>query len=110
MSALCVNEKMTLNHLTRTLTLPGLAIVLLANIFLFIPFAIYMGNTGEFASSIWSILRLFLIPALSTLVILIVTGWLCRGEFKYRYQAFLATVGLLVWLQGNILVWDYGYK
>ena len=86
--------------------LPALLIVL--NIFLFGPFNIYNGNASEFAISLVSILSLYLIPALVLFAILTGIGVLAPGKLHRRYVAIIFVVGVLIWLQGNILVWKYG--
>ena len=87
---------------------PIMAGALVANIFVFVPFTIFLGNTGEFTSSIWSIIRLLTIPGFSLLIVLISIGWLFPAKLKDRYTVLLASLGLLVWFQSNVLLWDYG--
>ena len=89
-------------------SVPVMALILLTHIFLFSPFTIYLGNTGEFSSSIWLVLRLFSIPALSLLTILVVIGWLFPPRIKRLYTVIVAILGILVWFQSNVIVWDYG--
>ncbi len=85
-----------------------LEIILLANIFLFIPVTIYVGNYGEFKTPIWKILHLYSIPALTLLALFAVVGFLIRGELLRRYTVVLAALIVLVWFQGSVVVWDYG--
>ncbi len=86
----------------------GLSIILTANVFLFVPFTLYVGNLGQFVTPFWSILALYSIPALGILGLLIGCGAML-GEVAYRrYTVLIAAVGLLLWLQGNVLVWEYG--
>jgi len=85
---------------------PALLIVL--NIFFFGPFNIYNGNASEFAVSLVSILYLYLLPALVLLTILTGIGLLLPNKLHRRYVAIIFVVGVLIWLQGNILVWKYG--
>ena len=95
-------------QLTHRYSVPVMALVLLAHIFLFTPFTIYLGNTEEFSSSIWVVLRLLSIPALSLLIILVIVGWFFPARIKHHYAVVVAILGILVWFQGNVLVWDYG--
>ncbi|MBC8459032.1 MAG: sulfatase-like hydrolase/transferase [Deltaproteobacteria bacterium] len=85
---------------------PALLIVL--NIFFFGPFNIYNGNASEFAVSLVSILYLYLLPSLVLLSILTGIGLLLPNKLHRRYVAIIFVVGVLIWLQGNILVWKYG--
>jgi hypothetical protein len=86
----------------------GLSIILAAHVFLFVPFTLYVGNLGEFVSPFSSILALYSIPALGILGVLMGFGTML-GEVVYRrYAVLIAAVGLLLWLQGNVLVWEYG--
>ena len=85
---------------------PSLLIVL--NIFLFGPVIIYKGNMDEFAVSLASILSLYLLPALVLFTILTGIGLLLPSKLHRRYIATIFVIGVLIWLQGNILVWQYG--
>jgi len=85
---------------------PALLIVL--NIFLFVPFNIYNGNASEFAVSLSSILAFYSLPAVGILLILIGIGLLLPNNWNRRYAAIIFVLGLLIWLQANILVWKYG--
>jgi len=85
---------------------PSLLIVL--NIFLFGPFIIYKGNMDEFAVSLASILSLYFLPALLLLAILAGIGLLVPSKLHRRYVSIIFVTGVLIWLQGNILVWQYG--
>ena len=86
----------------------GLSLILVANIFLFTPFTLYVGNLDKFTAPIWPMLALYGIPALVLTALLMVIG-MALGEARYRrYAVLIATLGLLVWLQGNALVWEYG--
>ncbi len=86
----------------------GLSIILTAHVFLFVPFTLYVGNLDEFVTPFWSILALYSIPALGILGLLMGFGAML-GEVAYRrYAVLIAAVGLLLWLQGNALVWEYG--
>ncbi len=86
----------------------GLSLILVANVFLFTPFTLYVGNLDEFSTPIWPMLALYGIPALALTGLLMALG-MVLGEARYRrYTVLIATVGLLLWLQGNALVWEYG--
>jgi hypothetical protein len=84
------------------------ALLLCANIFLFCPYTIYQGNLGEFGTSLSTILLDLLIPAGLSLILLAALGMALPDNLNRSYVSVLFMLGLLVWLQGNILVWKYG--
>ncbi len=83
-------------------------ILILSNIFFFGPFTIYQGNLSEFAISFISIIKYFLLPSLILFSILSAVGILLPEKLHKLYVSLLFIFGILIWLQGNILVWDYG--
>ena len=86
----------------------GLSLILVANVFFLTPFTLYVGNLDEFSAPIWPMLGLYGIPALALTGLLMVIG-MALGEARYRrYTVLIATASLLLWLQGNALVWEYG--
>ncbi len=102
------SEDMTNLKIQQALKILGMPAVLAANIFLFVPFTIYVGNLEEFIIPIWSIMKLFSIPAMIVIGLLIIMGgFMSKGGYR-RYTVILAVVSLLIWLQGSILVWEYG--
>ncbi len=82
--------------------------VLAAHLALFTPLTLYLGNSDEFSSGFLTMLPnlLLFLAAFSLLAGLI--GLVLPARAGHRYIAVLAMLGLLVWLQGNFLVWDYG--
>lgn len=86
----------------------GLSVIISANIFLFVPFAIYLGNIEEFVTPVGSLFRLLVIPALALIAILIIVGGMLNASTCRRYTTIIAATGLVLWIQGNILVWNYG--
>jgi len=102
------SEGMTNSRTQQVLKTLGMPVILAANIFLFVPFTIYVGNLEEFTIPIWSIMRLFSIPAMIVIGLLIIMGGFMSKAGYRRYTVLLAVVGLLIWLQGSILVWKYG--
>lgn len=93
-------------HKTFAVLPPTVLIVL--NIFLFGPFNIYKGNISEFAVSLTSILVFYLLPALVLLFILNGIGMFLPKNLHRCYVVVIFVLGVLIWLQGNILVWKYG--
>jgi len=82
--------------------------VLAAHLALFTPLTLYLGNSDEFSSGFLPMLPnlLLFLAAFSLLAGLI--GLLLPARANQRYVALLAMLGLLVWVQGNFLVWNYG--
>jgi len=84
------------------------AVFIVSLIFLFGPFNVYQGNIGEFTVSLTSILSFYLIPALALILILASIGGLLPKNLHQRYVVLIFVFGVLIWLQGNILVWKCG--
>ncbi len=92
----------------QTVKAMGLGAILASNIFLFAPFTLYVGNLDEFAVSFSTILSFYLRPALFLIAAFALVGVLLVPSIFGRYLALLAVIGVLLWFQANILVWDYG--
>jgi len=90
------------------LNLLVLSVILTAHVFLFVPFTLYTGNIEEFTAPAWSILRLICIPALAITALLVIIGGFMKGVSYRRYIVLIATAGILFWVQGYLLVWEYG--
>ena len=84
------------------------SLFLVFNIFFFGPYTIFQGNLDEFSVPLLSILRSLLLPALGLLVLLSLIGLLLSARAQRLYVSIIFVVGVLVWLQGNFLVWKYG--
>ena len=84
------------------------ALLVLGNLFLFGPATIFRGNTTEFSSSFVEILQLYSKPFILAFLGLTLLGFILPRKLIAKYLALLFTLGLLLWLQGNFLVWDYG--
>jgi hypothetical protein len=82
--------------------------ILVLSVSVFIPLTVYVGNRGEFAASYYDFLLTILPYAAIIITGIALLGSLLGGAAYRRYLAIVAAFGLLVWLQGNILVWDYG--
>jgi Sulfatase len=94
-----------INKLITTLAV-GLLIV--SNLFVFGPATIYQANTEEMAIPLISFLKTLALPGLISLFVLCLVGLLLRGKSHQIYISVLFAFGVLVWLQGNFLVWNYG--
>jgi hypothetical protein len=85
-----------------------ISIGLTSNFFLFGPFNIYQGNLDEFALTLPSMFTFFLLPASILIFILFSIGLALPKELYTRYVSIIFAVNVLSWLQGNIIVWEYG--
>jgi hypothetical protein len=86
----------------------SVAALFVLNIFLFLPFTIYQGNSREFAIPLASILECYLYPSLIFMAVLFVVGIMLYEKQHERYVSIIFVLGVLTWIQGNILVWEYG--
>jgi Sulfatase len=94
--------------LNKLIPLLSAALLIVSNLFVFGPATIYQANTEEMTIPLTSILKTLALPALAGLSILVLVGLLLRGKAHQIYASVLFACGLLVWLQGNFLVWNYG--
>ena len=85
-----------------------LGVVLLSNVFVFVPLTLYVGNATEFPVSFYSILGMYVRPMVAFLLLFTLFGALLKRSVFRRYLGILAIVGILFWLQGNLLLWNYG--
>ncbi len=84
------------------------SVVLIANLFLFMPFTLYVGNGSEFTVSFGAILKVYL-PLVTFLVgVLAFVAMLLPRSLYLVFLSLIATASILMWIQGNLLVWDYG--
>lgn len=93
---------------SQTVKAMALSAILASNIFLFVPFTLYVGNLEEFTTSFATIVGFYARPAIFLIAAFGLIGAFLTGPVFRRYLILLAAVGLLLWVQGNILVWDYG--
>jgi hypothetical protein len=85
---------------------PALLVVL--PLCLFGPFTIFSGNEAEFSASLWVLIRPVLLAGAVITGVLAAIG-LVLPQFLFRaYVALLFGLGLVLWIQGNLLVADYG--
>jgi len=86
----------------------GIGLVLIAHLFLFLPLILYVGNHKEFSVPFNAILPQFFGSALILLACIALASVLLPLRISKYFLCVLATISLLVWLQGNLLVWEYG--
>jgi len=85
---------------------PALLIVL--NIFLFGTATIYQGNSSTFGINLIEIVKLYIYPIIISLLLLLVVGIFLSKKYLSLYISLIFIAGLSLWMQGNILVWQYG--
>ena len=102
------SKKLNLSIAQKLIAVLSPAVFIVSLIFFFGPFNVYKGNISEFAVSLTSILALYLLPAVVLLSILTAIGLLLPNRLHRRYVSVMFVIGVLIWLQGNILVWKYG--
>src|SRR5687767_12661561 len=85
---------------------PALLVVL--PLCLFGPFTIFSGNEAEFSASFWVLIPPVLLAGATIAVVLAVIGLVLPHQLFRRYVALLFGLGLVLWIQGNFLVADYG--
>ena len=78
------------------------------NLFLIGPFTVYQGNHDEFTVALSFILEYFWLPALIVVFVLTGIGLLSSQKFHERYVSIIFALGILMWMQGNILIGAYG--
>ena len=99
---------MTTSLLQRMVIAAAIGAIPLLTICVFAPLTLYAGNSGEFAASFDDVLRAVLPYAAIIVAGFAVLGALLDGAPYQRFLAVVAAFGVLAWLQGHILVWDYG--
>jgi len=74
------------------------------------PSQIYLSNSLEFVDSSYSeiVFSLLVAAGVSAVVLWAVMLAFVRWEMLTRVVAVFFVLGCLLWLQGNVLVWDYG--
>jgi len=92
----------------RLLTVVFPALLVPLQLLLFGPHTIYSGNVQEFSAPFWS-LAAPLVPVFLALACgLALIGIVLPARFFQPYVAFLVALGVVLWVQGNLMVGDYG--
>lgn len=84
------------------------ATALLANLFLFLPLTLFLGNEKEFSVSFGAILLTYAAPAFSLLAIAALISMLLPKKAFGVFAVIIGVLSILVWAQGNLFVWSYG--
>jgi len=72
------------------------------------PTHLYFTNILECSSSAWEVTPLFFVLSLCCTLLLTILLALLRTPIYQRAISFFLFLSFLLWLQGNLLVWDYG--
>ena len=98
---------MITSHRSKNSTAIMMMAIILLNLFIFSPFSLYTTNLEQFTTSLLEVMKLCLIPVLILFLLSIpIINLSVRNT--HRISALLAMFSLLVWFQGNVLLWDYG--
>jgi len=84
------------------------ALLILFNGIVFGAATIYRGNTSEFGIDLLYALELYALPFIILLFIFLGIGILLSRRFLSIYVSLIFTLAILLWTQGNLLVWEYG--
>ena len=79
-----------------------------SQLFLFGPFTIYYNNPGEFSVPFSALIGPLLLALLASASALVGLGFVVSRRWFPAYVAVLSGFGVLLWLQGNLLVGNYG--
>ncbi len=90
----------------KTVVAPALFVVL--PLCLFGPHTIYSGNEAEFSAPFWVLVRPLLLAGALAASLLILIGVVLPSKVSRAYVALLFGIGLVLWIQANLLVADYG--
>lgn len=90
----------------KDIVFPALLVVL--PLCLFGPFTIFSGNEAEFSAPFWVLIRPVLFAGAGMALVLIAIGLVLPQLVFRAYVALLFGVGLVIWIQGNFLVANYG--
>lgn len=78
------------------------------NIFVFGPATVYTGNPSEFQSSFFDNIYLFIFCAAAFILVISILSLFLKTHRLSLYNSLIIIIAILLWLQGNILLWDYG--
>jgi hypothetical protein len=79
-----------------------------AQLCLFGPHTIYAGNVAEFSAPFWALVRPLAVSGAAIVLVLAAVGLRMPTRLSQYFKAWLFGVGLALWIQGNLLVADYG--
>ncbi len=99
---------MTSGRIAQLVSGTAIGSALLANIFLFLPLTLFLGNEKEFSVSFGSILVTYVAPAITLIAIVAIVSMLLPKKAFRTFAVILGVLSILIWVQGNLFVWSYG--
>lgn len=81
---------------------------MLFSMLLYLPGAIYLSNLNEFSLRLLDLVLIFLPAAFVSVSFAAMIVWLSPKSARRHLVSLCFSLGLLFWLQGNIVVWHYG--
>jgi hypothetical protein len=84
------------------------AVLVVAQLCVFGPRTIYVGNVAEFSAPFWTLVRPLAVTGSAIVLALAAVGLLLPTKTSRYYTTLLFGVGLTLWIQGNLLVAEYG--
>jgi hypothetical protein len=100
------SDSLPLRARLRAIVLPACLVV--AQLCLFGPQTIYVGNVAEFSAPFWTLVRPLVVAGAVIVLALAAVGLLMPRKSSRHYIALLFGIGMALWIQGNFLVADYG--
>jgi hypothetical protein len=85
-----------------------MALVLLSSALIFPSVTIYLGNSDHFSMSLLSTMKIPLLLFLAGGIAALLLNSLLSERRRHISSLCFAGLSILVWVQGTILVWDYG--
>ncbi|UCE98352.1 MAG: hypothetical protein JSV74_03255, partial [Dehalococcoidia bacterium] len=95
---------------SRIITSVAVSTFLVFTVFIYAPSQLFLTNVKEFNVSYFELLGYLFIVALPIfLIIAIINSFFPKNLTNHKkIVALLLSISLLLWFQGNIMVWDYG--
>ena len=94
------------HHLTIHHLLPGFSLAF--TLFVFAPVDLFLSSSEEFWFSLGDLARWLGIFALATFAAVTLLAWLLPRKLSVAFRAAVYACSFLAWLQGNLLVINYG--
>ena len=94
-------HRLTIHHI-----LPGLSLA--CTLFVFAPVDLFLSSAEEFWFSLTDLSRWLGILALASFVLITLLAWLLPRKLSVAFRAVIYAVSFLAWIQGNLLMIQYG--
>lgn len=96
------------SRFARSVPVAGVAVLLCLHLFFITPVTIHAGNADQFTTSLPDLLLTYVRPALFLVLALTLAASLLPASVASRCSLVLGALCLMLWVQGHLLVWDYG--